>query len=134
MRCESGKPSDTPSPSSEAKAKPYLAAARRSGQRAGRGSRVPQGPSTLPPAPDCRENNLSPCRAEQLGLGMWARSGPGLRRGERGCMGGVPGTQISLRAPRRRRNQTGALAAKKGCARLLLLSPPPSSPSPSPLF
>lgn len=84
------------------------------------------GNMNLPPATNFMENKLSPCRTEQLGLGMWARSRTGLRRGECGCMGGRAGDTISLRAPQRRRNETGSVAAKKGYAQLLSLPPPPS--------
>lgn len=44
--------------------------------------------------------------------------------------GGRASDTISLQAPQRRRNETGSLAAKKGCTQLLLLPPPPPSPLP----
>lgn len=100
MRCKSRKPFNTPIPSLQAKSKPYLAAARRSLQQAGwLGELWSAGNMNLPPATNFMENKLSPCRTEQLGLGMWARSRPGLRRGERGCMGGVPATQSPFELP-----------------------------------
>lgn len=81
--CQSRKPFNTPIPSLEAEGEPYLAAARRSRQWAWLAN------GNLPPATSCAENKLSPCRTEQLGLGMWAWSGPGWRRGERGGMAGA---------------------------------------------
>lgn len=74
------KPSNTPVPSSQAEAKPYLAGC----------SLRSAGNVNLPPAPSgTGQHHLSPCRAEQPGLGMRARSRAGLRRGERGGMGGA---------------------------------------------
>lgn len=94
--------STPPSHLCEQKAEPYLAAAPCSLQQAGRlGELRSAGNRNLPPATNFMENKLSPCRTEQLGLGMWARSRPGLRRGERGCMagGGVPATQSPFELP-----------------------------------
>lgn len=94
------KPFAAPVPSLQAKAEPYLAAARRSLQQAGRlGELRSAGNMNLPPATNLMENKRSPCRAEQLGLGMWARSRPGLRRGERGRIGGVPAPQSPFELP-----------------------------------
>lgn len=101
MHCERRKPFNTPIPSLQAKAEPYLAAARRSLQQAGRpGELRSAGNVNLAPATNFMENKLSPCRTEQLGLGMWAWSRPGLWRGERGCIGGgVPARQSPFELP-----------------------------------
>jgi len=45
----------------------------------------------------------------------------------------MPATQSPFELNQQRRNETGSLAAKKGCAQLLLLPPAAGSPSQSPL-
>lgn len=125
-------------PHPKAKAKPYLAAARCSLQQAGRlGELRSAGNMNLPPATNFTENKLSPCRTEQLGLGMWAWSRPGLRRGERGCIAGGGACQ--------RHNLPSSSPAQEernrisGCQKGLYTAPPAPpatavSPSRSPLF
>lgn len=85
------------------------------------------GSTNLPPATNCMENKLSPCRAEQLELGMGGMGQARLRGGgEHSHSMGMPATQSPFELNQQRRNETGSLAAKKGCAQLLLLPPPPA--------
>lgn len=111
------KPSNTPVPSSQAEAKPYLAGC----------SLRSAGNVNLPPAPSgTGQHHLSPCRAEQPGLGMRARSRAGLRRGERGGMGGgVPQTRPPPELPGAGGTKR-ALRLPKGDVQRSCCSPSPS--------
>lgn len=120
-------PSTAPIPSLQAEAGPYLAAARRSLRQAGwLGELRSAGNMNLPPATNSVENKLSPCRAEQLGLGMWARSRPGLRRGERGRIGGVPAPQSPFELPSAGGMKQDLRLPKRAVHSSLSLPPPPS--------
>lgn len=127
MHCQSRKPFNTPIPSLRAKSQALpcsgsvLPAA---GWQAGRAAVCRE----QEPAPSNKLHGKQTLSMQDRAAGAWHVGTEQARPAAGGARlhGGRAGDTISLRAPQRRRNATGSFAAKKGCAQLLSLPPPPS--------